>query len=354
MEPTGIVRDPVFTMHEMGAHHPESPRRLEVLYELLDKRGHELNLEQILVREATRDELILNHSPVYVGRIEATSGERSTYLDPDTSTNAHSWEAAIKAVGGLLNLVDAVMEGAARNGIALVRPPGHHAEYDRAMGFCLFNNIAIAARYALAKHNLSRVAIVDWDLHHGNGTQHSFYDDPRVLFISMHQYPYYPGTGSVSQIGGGEGKGYTVNIPFIGGAGDVEYTLAFHHVVIPILKAYKPEMIFVSAGFDAHRKDPLGGMGVTRMGYEHMVKVLMHAAAELCSGRLILTLEGGYSLDALHDSVEKLLVAMSTYDPPQDALPDPPNPGDLHPRIVNTFKEVFATQKPYWNNIIAF
>ena len=289
------------------------------------------------IREADQDELALNHSPDYIKRIASTSGKDTTFLDPDTSTNAFSWEAAIKAVGSLLNLVDGVMSGGVRNGAALVRPPGHHAEYDRAMGFCLFNNIAIAARYALTKYNLDRIAIVDWDLHHGNGTQHAFYDDPRVLFFSTHQYPYYPGSGSIGQVGEGDGKGYTVNVPFVGGAGDKEYAITFYNIALPILREYRPELILVSAGFDAHRKDPLGGMELTKRGYDFMTKALMHVADECCSGKLVATLEGGYNLDALRDSVDLMLTAMATYNSEKCSLPEAPDPTDLHPRIAEAF-----------------
>ena len=354
MAPTGIVRDTIYTMHDMGAYHPESPRRLEVLYALVDDLNPRLNLETMAVREADHDELALIHAPGYIRRIESTSGERSTFLDPDTSTNAYSWEAAIKAVGGLLSLVDGVVDGRIRNGVALVRPPGHHAEHDRAMGFCLFNNIAIAARYAMTKHKLQRIAIVDWDLHHGNGTQNSFYDDPGVLFISTHQYPHYPGSGSIGQIGGGVGKGYTVNVPFIGGAGDKEYAIVFHHIVLPVLRMYKPELILVSAGFDAHRKDPLGGMELTRHGYGMMTQALMHAADELCGGRLVVTLEGGYNLDALRNSVDHMLTAMATYDPSKSALSAAPEPNGLHPRITDALRDIFAAQKGYWKDIQTF
>ena len=190
MKPAGIVRHPVYLLHDMGGYHPESPQRLEVIYSTIDEVGPNLNLEEMPVRRASVEEISANHSSRYVEGIAATAGKSHTFLDPDTSACADSWDAASMAVGGLLNLVDAVVAGTVRNGFGLVRPPGHHAEWDRAMGFCLFNNVALAARHAIQHHDMSRVAIVDWDLHHGNGTQHSFYDDPRVLFVSTHQYPY--------------------------------------------------------------------------------------------------------------------------------------------------------------------
>ncbi len=183
MKPTGIVRDPAYLRHNMGSYHPESPERLKVIYEMIDESPSKLNLAEVPVRQATVAELSSNHDPRYVEEIASTEGSASTFLDPDTSACAYSWEAASKAVGGIFNLLDAVMEGRLRNGFALVRPPGHHAEHRRAMGFCFFNNVALAARYAVNGHGMERVAIVDWDLHHGNGTQNSFYDDPRSCFF---------------------------------------------------------------------------------------------------------------------------------------------------------------------------
>jgi acetoin utilization deacetylase AcuC-like enzyme len=335
----------------MGSHHPESPRRLEVIYSMIDKVGPNLNLEEIPVRRASVEEISANHSSRYVEGIAATAGRSHTFLDPDTSTCADSWDAASMAVGGLLNLVDAAVEGTVRNGFGLVRPPGHHAEWDRAMGFCLFNNVALAARHAIDHHGMSRVAIVDWDLHHGNGTQRSFYEDPRVLFISTHQYPYYPGTGAVEETGRGKGEGYTVNVPFTPGAGDREYLAAFLGVAAPVIKSYKPELILLSAGFDAHHRDPLGGMGVSVDGYEQMLQILMRLAEESCSGPVILTLEGGYDLEALRQSVERVLSCLSFYDPAQASMPQPPSMEDLHPRAAQTLKAVLAVQKKYWPDL---
>ncbi|MCA1961587.1 MAG: histone deacetylase [Desulfomonile sp.] len=346
MEFTGIVRDPIYLRHDMGSYHPESPQRLEAIYGMIDRNASEFRLKEVPVRSASIDEIGSNHSRHYIQKIASTAGHDHMYLDPDTSTSADSWDAAIKAVGGLLNLVDEVVNGNVRNGFALVRPPGHHAEWDRAMGFCLFNNVAIAARHAIEKHGMKRIAIVDWDLHHGNGTQRSFYEDKRVLFISTHQYPHYPGSGAVRETGRGEGEGYTVNIPLAAGAGDTEYLAVFHTIVSPVLKSFKPELILVSAGFDAHERDPLGGMELSDSGYDQLLRVLMHRAAELCSERIVLTLEGGYNLQALRDSVRAVLRRLSNFD--EAAEPSAPAIESLPPRVARVIQEVIATQRNYW------
>jgi acetoin utilization deacetylase AcuC-like enzyme len=351
MKLTGIVRDDVFLRHDMGRYHPENPRRLEVIYSVVDRLRDDLNLVEIPVRSAEIAEIARNHSPEYVEKIAATAGKRSTYLDPDTSTSADSWDAASKAVGGLLNLVDAVVRGEVRNGFGLVRPPGHHAEWDRAMGFCLFNNIALAARHALAEHGMERIAIVDWDLHHGNGTQHSFYDDPRVLFISTHQYPHYPGTGSIEETGKGKGEGFTVNVPLGPGAGDEEFVAIVQSVVVPVLRSYKPEFVLLSAGFDAHARDPLGALGITEQGYGDMLKLLMDAAGEVCSERLILTLEGGYDLDALASSVGVVLSTLARYNGDEAARVPIPDEENLHPRARRILAEVRSSVANHWPDI---
>jgi acetoin utilization deacetylase AcuC-like enzyme len=354
MKPTGIVKDPIYLQHEMGSYHPESPQRLQTIYQMIDEYRAKLNLTDIPVREATREEISTNHDPRYVDQIAMTAGQDSTFLDPDTSACAHSWEAASKAVGGIVNLVDAVIEGEVRNGFALIRPPGHHAEYRRAMGFCLFNNVALAARYAIDGHGMERVAIVDWDLHHGNGTQNSFYNDPRILFCSTHQFPHYPGTGRITEVGHGPGEGFTVNVPLGFGAGDAEYATVFLSVIAPLLESYKPEIILVSAGFDAHANDPLGGMELTEDGYEQLVQILMHLANNLCSGRMILTLEGGYDLSALRNSVQRILYSLSSYDPENESVPIEPSLDDLSQSFKTRLKDVLSVQRKYWPNLPEF
>lgn len=354
MNPTGIVRDESYLKHDMGLYHPESPERLAVIYKMIDQLYHELNLLDIPARDASREEIAMIHHPAYVEKIISTAGRPETYLDPDTSTCAHSWHAASRAVGGLLNLVDAVLEGRIRNGFAFVRPPGHHAEHRRAMGFCLFNNIALAAAYAITHHKLERIAIVDWDLHHGNGTQNAFYEDHRVLFISTHQYPHYPGTGAAGEIGTGVGRGYTVNMPLPGGCGDAEYLTVFHTIVAPILEAFRPQLILLSAGFDAHKRDPLGSMMLTEDGYEQMLQILMHLAAELCSDRLVLALEGGYHFQALEASVERVLRCLCTYDPEKDSVPLQPSADGSSAQFKRRLMDVVSLQRTFWPTVAPF
>mgnify|MGYP000901107071 CR=1 FL=1 len=347
MKPTGIVREQIYLKHDMGLYHPESPERLEVIYQMIDDLEGALNLLTIPARPALPEELCFNHDARYVDKIADTKACETTFLDPDTSACEYSWEAAATAAGGVFSLIDAVVESRIRNGFAFVRPPGHHAERRRAMGFCLFNNIALAAHYAMNHHKMERVAIIDWDLHHGNGTQNSFYEDPRVLFISTHQYPHYPGTGGIREMGHGAGEGFTVNVPLASGAGDMEYIAVFKMLIEPLLDAFVPELVLVSAGFDAHEKDPLGGMNLTEDGYENLIRIIMKKASELCSDRVILALEGGYNVTALRSSVEKILHSMSSFDPNSELKLDI----DME-RLPYTFRarlrDVLSSQGKYW------
>ena len=252
---------------------------------------------------ADLDAILTVHAPHVVDLVQRAARQGGAWLDPDTYVSADSYEVALLAAGGACRAVDAVMTGEAPRAFAFVRPPGHHAEPDRSMGFCLFNNIAIAAEHALNAHGLERVAIVDWDVHHGNGTQAAFWRRPDVLFISLHQYPFYPGSGSASERGAGAGEGYTLNIPLPAGSNDEVYLTRFTDTVVPALHAFAPQLILVSAGFDAHADDPLAMMRVTTDAFADWARLLKDAATDLCDGRLVLVLEGGYNLRALGESV---------------------------------------------------
>lgn len=295
---TGVVLDSLYLQHD-EPEHPENRRRLDEITRYLSVSGLLPRLVSVVARDATRDELGLVHHPAYIDQVRQSSSQPSSWLSPDTYLGSHSYAAAVRAAGGVLSAVDSVMLGQCSSSFALVRPPGHHAVANRAMGFCLFNNVAIAARYAQKAYDLERVLIVDWDVHHGNGTQDAFYEDPSVLYLSMHQYPFYPGTGHWQETGRGGGEGYTVNVPLPAGVGDAGYGRVFHEIVAPVACRYQPQLILISAGYDTHWADPLGMQLVSTMGFAAMTREVMDLANELCQGRLVLSLEGGYNHQAL-------------------------------------------------------
>lgn len=348
MTTTGIVKDERYMNHVMGASHPESPQRLEVLYAMLEDPDMVGNFKEVPVRRAEKDELLLVHSRDYVEKIAATEGKEYTYLDPDTQTSAGSYEAALLAAGGFCEAISMVKSGELDNAFALVRPPGHHAERDRAMGFCLFNNVAVGARYAQESLNLNRILVVDWDLHHGNGTQHSFEDDPSILYFSTHQYPYYPGTGAFKEAGIGRGEGFTINVPLSIGYGDGEFIGTFEEILKPIALEFKPDMILVSTGIDIYMGDPLGGMNVTPEGFAGLTRSIMEIAQACCGGKVVITLEGGYSLEGLRDSVKEVLKEMAGISNTSisDILAKADK--DMLNFVVQRVKEVHS---PYWKNL---
>ncbi len=293
-------------------------------------------------RMATHDELAGAHDLEYIDGIASTNG-RAVMLDPDTFTSPDSYEVARLAAGAALMGVEHALEGKGP-ALALVRPPGHHAERDRAMGFCLFNNVAVAAA-AARNRGVERVAIMDFDVHHGNGTQWIFYDDPAVLYISTHQFPFYPGTGAAAETGHAEGEGRTVNIPLEAGATDADYAHVFEAIVEPVLEQFEPELLLVSAGFDAHARDPLAQMRVSTDGYRRMVGSLWRSAADACQGRLVAVTEGGYDLQALGECLDATVKVLAAPPPAREA---PTGPG---PRGTAAVSAVRAVQKPFWRQL---
>ena len=295
---TAIVTDRSYEKHFGGRSHPERPARIAAMIEMAESLERP-NLQFRAPRAATLEEIALCHTADYIESVARTASVARFDFDPDTHSCPDTYRTALLAAGGVLTAAEAVLDGAADNAFAIVRPPGHHARPSRAMGFCFFNNVAIAAKWMLEKHGLARVMIVDWDLHHGNGTQEIFYDSSQVLYLSAHQFPYYPGTGSLYEVGVGAGTGFTVNLAMPAGFGDAEYLHGFDAVFMPVLRSFKPEFILVSAGFDCHFRDPLGAMEVSEQGFAGMARRLRELAAESCGGRLVLVLEGGYDLQAL-------------------------------------------------------
>ncbi len=321
MGKTGVVTDPLYIQHDPGMGHPESPDRLRAIYSLIENDEVLKRRTAVKPRPATQEEICRIHAPEYYQRIAGCDG-RSVMLDPDTATSPDSFRAAELAAGGGLELTEQVLEKKVDCGYALVRPPGHHAERGRAMGFCLFNNVAIAAAHALEMPGCRKVLIADWDLHHGNGTMHSFYDRKDVLYFSTHQYPYYPGTGALQDVGSGEGEGYTINVPLSLGMGDVEFRAIFRQILAPVASQYAPDLILVSTGFDTYHADPLGGMKMTAQGYGALTAELLEMAGGPAQGRLVLMLEGGYNLEGLSQGVGFCLKSMLGEWSPEAATRD--------------------------------
>ncbi|MGD9184140.1 MAG: histone deacetylase [Desulfobacterales bacterium] len=345
---TGIVRNLAFLDHRTTNGHPENQGRLEAVYRMLDQTDRLRRLVLVEARLAEEDEILLVHSAAHLATVAATASRESTALTPDTIASAGSYRAARLAVGGVLEAVSRVADGRLANAFALVRPPGHHAERNRAMGYCLFNNVAIAAAYAREVLGMDRVMILDWDVHHGNGTQHIFEQDDRVLFVSIHQFPHFPGTGSFTDTGIGRGEGYSVNIPITKGYGDGEYAAILQALLMPITAAFKPDLILVSAGFDPHASDPHGGMRLTPTGFAALTRSLLESAAACCDGRVVLVLEGGYDVDTIGDSVKAVLDELSGAT--KSAVAE--IAATANPKKVNyALKRVVNVQRRYWKNL---
>ena len=302
---TGFVYDDIYLEHKTTEGHPEAPQRLVAIVDRLKAKELYSRLFKLSPKPVSSEWLTMVHSPEYIQRVRRSCEEGAGYLDSmDVPISPKSYKAALAAVGGVLCAIDAVMEKKVTNAFCAVRPPGHHALKNKAMGFCIFNNLAIGTRYVQKKHGLSKILIVDWDVHHGNGTQAAFYNDPSVLYFSVHQYPFYPGTGSETEKGGGKGLNYNINVPLPAGSGDADYVRVFREKLEPAALAFSPDFVLISAGFDAHKDDLLGGMRVTAQGFAQLTQTVKEIAEKCCEGRLVSVLEGGYGLDGLAASVE--------------------------------------------------
>ena len=311
MKPTALVYDEQYLLHDTGPEHPERPARLKAIWEHLQKTDFFPKLLLLKSEPAALEWVQKVHDSAYIERVKESCEAKASHIDSlDTAICPKSYEIALLAVGGVFRLIDAVFEGKARNGFALVRPPGHHAERNQSLGFCLFNNVAIGASYAREKYKVKKVLIVDWDVHHGNGTQHCFEDDPHVFYFSAHQYPFYPGTGHVWEKGVGPAYGTTLNLPMPPGTEDREYLAAFDENFMPLARKFKPEFILISAGFDGHRDDPLAGLALTENTYAELTRRLKALARETAKERIVSVLEGGYNLEALAASAEAHLRAL--------------------------------------------
>jgi acetoin utilization deacetylase AcuC-like enzyme len=325
MSDTVIFFDPLFEEHKTGHGHPERPERLPAAMQELQGSGLLEQVEVRSCRDATVADIELIHGSKYIEQVQEMCEAGGGHLDMDTAVSAKTYRAALRAAGALLDSVDGCLDGSFSNSFCLVRPPGHHALPNRGMGFCIFNNIAIAARYAQRTGGLSRVMIVDWDAHHGNGTQDVFYEDPSVLYVSLHQYPHYPGTGWVDETGRGRGKGFTINFPFPAGTGEDNYLDAFERVIGPAARRFSPDFMMVSAGYDSHDGDLLCSMRLNDLSYHTITRCLVDLADETCQGRLITTLEGGYNIGAQARSIVQTVAGLADIDLPADSEASKPS-----------------------------
>jgi acetoin utilization deacetylase AcuC-like enzyme len=314
-----IIYDPVFLEHDAGGH-PESGERLLAVMRLLKEAGELARLASLTPRPATLEELMAVHSTDYILRVERMAAAGGGWLDSDSPVSAGSYRAALVAAGAGITGVQAVVGGQASSAFCLVRPPGHHARPRRGMGFCLFNNVAVAARYALNQLGMKRILVVDFDAHHGNGTQEAFYRESGVLYFSTHQHPLYPGTGDSCEEGEGEGEGFTINFPLAPGTPERSILAVYQDVLAPAARAYNPDLILVSAGYDAHWTDPLTSLGMTVTGFGQISALLVALAKGLCQGRIVFTLEGGYNLEALSYGVLATVQAMRGAERFEDPL----------------------------------
>lgn len=337
----GVILDDVFASHLVPTGHPERPERIQSILEKLERWQGFSQLKIMPVLPALEEWILDVHTQEHFDRVKSTAGQTTHQFDSDTYTSQSSFEIALKAAGSIVSMVEPLLAGEIDNGFALVRPPGHHAESSRAMGFCLFNNVAVAAQFSIRSQKVNRVAIVDFDVHHGNGTQEIFYSRSDVLYISTHQYPFYPGGGHFSEVGAGSGRGFTVNFPILSGMENYFYCSLYSDFILPILTSFQPELILVSAGYDAHREDPLSGMNLDVSGFGQLVNLLNEVADEICQGRILYILEGGYNTQVLSQSI--LTTVTTTLEPKRFTI---------EPRQEREYKkyqdQIRPLLVPYW------
>ena len=311
MNKTGYISDPFYLKHK-NEPHPENPGRLNAIQKNIESSKYYNNLTLIQPRKATVEDIAKVHGTGYIRSVEDSCRNGVRNLDADTVISSDSYQAALLSAGAGLEALDKILEGTVGNAFCAVRPPGHHAEQNKAMGFCLFNNVGVIARYAQDVKNIQKIFIFDWDVHHGNGTQHSFYKDSSIYYSSIHQYPFYPGTGGVDETGTGDGLGSNLNIPMRAYSYDTDYINAIEHKLIPVIQKFNPDLIIISAGFDAHENDPLAQINLSTDCYGKMTQKLMEIANDVCNGRILSMLEGGYDYSALADSVQLHVETLSS------------------------------------------
>jgi len=346
---TGVIVSDDFRKHDPGKGHPESAERMGAVARAIAAPRLATKLEIVQPKPAEKEHILLVHWERLYDEVIATRGKERTYLDSDTVASPATADVAHLAVGAVLTGIDRVMAASAPDGdrldnaFAFPRPPGHHAKPDKAMGFCFFNNVAVGAMYALKRYQIRRILIIDFDVHHGNGTQKAFYTSPEVLYVSTHQSPHYPGTGDIHETGKDEGEGYTLNVPMPAGMGDREYLRVFRDVLVPVGLEYRPELVLVSAGFDAHRDDPLGGMELSSAGYAAITAEILRLSREACGGKTVFALEGGYNLQALSESITSVLRVMSGGSAEAS--------GDPGAVAEDLLKELRAVHGEYWTSL---
>jgi len=349
VQPVLITKDRRFALHLDRMPHLESSRRIKATYALLEDASLAGRYREVVPRPATAEELARVHTRNYIARIAASAGRTLTSFDLDTQATAKSYETACLAAGAVFSLLDEIQTGKASRGFAFVRPPGHHAEPEKAMGFCLFNNIALGARYLKEIHGLKKIMIIDIDVHHGNGTQATFYDSAEVLFVSLHQFPGFPGTGNFGEVGRGAGEGFTVNVPLGKGCSDRDLARILYYLVNPLALEYRPEIILVSCGFDFYLRDRLGGMRVTPEGYALATFFLLNIAERVCGGRILFVMEGGYSIEGIRTCglrVMQELCNVPTLTPAVIERVPTAAAGRL-----SILKKTFEVQRKYWKNL---